>query len=192
MSSKVVATFRSRGGVDWYLHEGRTKTGKPKYFVAKKVGPGALGRMPEGFEFTESINGVVSVRRVDPNPGPVAASDAELVERELQSRKGGRYRVEAKKKELIVYEPEGVSGDELDDRAAMLGLTRAALEAAIGPRRFTPVMRFVADGEGNFRVERMTDRGAGGWSWPLDAGPLESLAKKYLKTLGTEEFFELI
>jgi hypothetical protein len=53
-------------------------------------------------------------------------------------------------------------------------------------------MRFVADGTGHFRVERMTYRGVGGWSSPLDFGPLESLASKYLKALGTEEFFELI
>jgi len=58
--------------------------------------------------------------------------------------------------------------------------------------RIAPVMRFVADGKGNFGVERMTYRGAGGWSSPLDFGPLEILAKKYLKTLGTEEFFERI
>jgi hypothetical protein len=44
-------------------NEGKTKTGKPTYFFARDVGAGVLAQMPEGFEATESINGVVSVRR---------------------------------------------------------------------------------------------------------------------------------
>jgi hypothetical protein len=36
----------NRRGVAFHLHQGTTKTGKPKYCVAKTVGPGALAEMP--------------------------------------------------------------------------------------------------------------------------------------------------
>jgi len=41
----------NRHGVAFHLHQGKTKTGKPKYYVAKTVGAGALAEMPAGFEF---------------------------------------------------------------------------------------------------------------------------------------------
>ncbi len=54
----------NRMGATFYLHGGKTKTGKPRYFVAKTIREGALFAMPDGFEFAESINAVVSVRRL--------------------------------------------------------------------------------------------------------------------------------
>jgi hypothetical protein len=54
-------------------------------------------------------------------------------------------------------------------------------------------MKFVPDAPaGHYSVHRMTYRGEGGWSWPLDTGPLQKLLRKYLKHVGTEEFFELM
>jgi hypothetical protein len=38
----------------------------------------------------------------------------------------------------------------------------------------------------------MAYRGAGGWSYPLDSGPLKKLVAKYLRHVGTEELFELM
>jgi hypothetical protein len=45
----------NRLGVTYYLHEGKTKTGKPRYFTARKIGDGALAAMPAGYEFSESL-----------------------------------------------------------------------------------------------------------------------------------------
>lgn len=50
-------------GVTYYLHEGRTQSGKPRYFFARSVRDGSLAELPTGFEVAESVNGVVSVRR---------------------------------------------------------------------------------------------------------------------------------
>jgi hypothetical protein len=44
---------------------------------------GSLAEMPAGFEFAESINGVVSIRRVDNSPNLVAGDDVELVRRSI-------------------------------------------------------------------------------------------------------------
>ena len=71
-------SYTNRRGDTYYLHAGKTKTGKPRYFVAKKVCEGALASMPDGWEFTESINATVSVRRVKPGAPAVCAPADDL------------------------------------------------------------------------------------------------------------------
>ena len=76
-------SYKNRMGDTCYLHEGKTKTGKPRFFVAKTVRMEALAVMPEGYEFSESINGVVSVRRVDTSAPQIPERDLDLVRTEL-------------------------------------------------------------------------------------------------------------
>jgi hypothetical protein len=52
-------------------------------------------------------------------------------------------------------------------------------------------MRFVPV-DGAYSVQRMTYRGRGGWSWDLDAGSIGSLARKYVKLIGKDAFFDLM
>ena len=49
-------TYTNRMGDTYYLIEGRTKTGKVRYYVSKTLREGALPAMPEGFEFSENIH----------------------------------------------------------------------------------------------------------------------------------------
>ena len=56
-------SYTNRLGATFYLHDGQTKTGKPRYFVAKTIREGALAVMPEGYEFSESINGACRSER---------------------------------------------------------------------------------------------------------------------------------
>ena len=159
-------SYTNRRGQVYYLHAGTTTTGKVRYFVAKAVGPGALSELPEGLEIVESINGVVSVRRIDPNAPRVPDGDLARVRSELANHAHLRsHRAEVVKGEIIVFEP-------------------------IVGTRYAPVMRLMPSGAG-YAVFRMTYRGDGGWSWPLAHGPLEELATRYLKQIGTDEFFEL-
>lgn len=44
----TVFTYVNRMGVRFYLHGGKTKTDKPRYFFARDVRAGALAEMPEG------------------------------------------------------------------------------------------------------------------------------------------------
>jgi hypothetical protein len=56
MTSKRALSYTNRKGQIYYLHAGTTKTGKPRYFVAKTIGDGALDELPPGFEIVETIN----------------------------------------------------------------------------------------------------------------------------------------
>jgi len=121
-----VVTYTNRHGEPYYLHEGRTKTGKAKYVVAKAVGNGALGAMPAGFEITESINGVVSVRKADAACRQVPASDLETVRAEI-ARHLRRYVVDTRDGEIFIHEPEGHYDPE--------GIRQMAAELAVSVER---------------------------------------------------------
>ena len=164
----ITLSYTNRLGRTFYLHKGRTKTGKPRYFVAKTVREDALAAMPDGYEFGESINGVVSVRRVSTKAPKIPDTDLAMVSAELSRHQHlGQHRVEVVKSEVVVYE--------------------------LAYRRYDPVMKFVpAEEPGHYAVHRMTYRGEGGWSWPLTIGPLQKLLKKYIKHVSTEGFFELM
>ena len=191
----------NRHGVAFYLHQGTTKTGKPKYYVAKTVGAGKLATMPAGFEFAESVNGVVSIRRVDNSPKRIADADVEFVRSEVARHRHLRHhRVEAVKAEIVIYEQTGaMSDDELQETARSLGVPTEVFEQRMGAglwakRRCQPVMRFLAstaqaDG---YVVQRMTYRGEGGWSYPLAHGSLAGLVRDFVPRVGTERFFELL
>ncbi len=61
-------------------------------------------------------------------------------------------------------------------------------------RNYNPVMKFVrypAEGPDQYCVHRMTYSGDGGWSYPLDSGPLDKLLRTYIQHIGKDSFFEL-
>jgi hypothetical protein len=186
-------------GDTYYLHEGRTKTGKVRYFVAKTPREGVLSAMPEGFEFSESINGVVSVRKIDLSATSVPEADVALVCAEMARHRHLRgHHIEVVKGEIVVFEPTaGTSPDWATDAARPFLMRPQSPEIWGGSLRrrvrYGPVMKFVPLRErSNYRVHRMTYRGDGGWSWPLASGSLHELLKRFLGCVGTDEFFELL
>jgi len=162
-----VLAHKNRLGVTYYLHEGTTKTGKPRYFFARTVREGALDKVPDGYEITESINGMVSVRTARLDPSPIPAADVELVESALRSQGHLRWHVARSVGDaIVIYEP----------------LARA---------KYAAVMKFERDGD-EYVAFRMTYRGMGGWSWPLASGTLPDLVRQLVPPIGTEAFFDLM
>ena len=233
-------------GVTYYLHAGRTKTGKPRYLVRKTIqrggdgeeereagGPGTgsgkgrrksagtgkrtgkgagkaagkgaarpLTEMPEGYEFSESVNGVVSVRRVDSAAtranARIPESDVEAVRAEVARHAHLRgCKVAVDKGSIVIFEAQGGVPPELV-RELMgmgmgLGMGQGGALPGLGPgARYEPVMRFESDDTATYAVFRMTYRGDGGWSHPLSAGPLKTLLRRYVRHIGTDGFYELM
>jgi len=196
-AAKRPLSYTNRKGRVYYLHAGKTKLGERRYFFAKTVGDGVLTALPVGFEIVESINAVVSLRRIDPNARRVPEADVARVRAELARHPHlRRHRAEAVKGEIMVYEPIGGLTDEVADylvasfqlTPAQLEQRRPVLEKGL---QYTPVMRLVP-ADGQYELRRMTYRGAGGWSPVLARGSLQKLASQYLKQIGTPQFFELL
>jgi hypothetical protein len=150
--------------------------------------------MPEGYEFTESINGVVSVRRIDRRGPQAPAQHVELVRVEMGLHGQLRYyRAEGVRDEIVIFEP--CSGMTLDSEHEPLFGIRwigPAHDLPAVRTRYAPVLKFVPCGAGNYSVYRMTYRGQGGWSWPLASGPLAKLAMQFVGKIGTDAFFDLM
>ena len=198
-SKTAVLSYTNRFGDTYSLHEGRTRTGKARYFAAKTLREGALSAMPEGFEFCESINGVVSVRRIDLAAANVPEADVALARAEMARYVHLQgYRIEVIKGEIVVFEPMGGTPPDWAAEVARRFFMRPEGSQAGGGSlrrrvRYDPVMKFVPLPERRaYSVHRMTYRGDGGWSWPLASGSLHELLKRFLGCVGTDEFFELL
>ena len=185
--------YTNRMGDTYYLHEGKTKTGKPRYFFAKTIREGAITQMPEGFEVSESVNAVVSARRKRKDGAQVPAADLEVVRETMQRLRHLRdCVVRADGKAIVIYEPyprrEQLEGSDFGFGRR---LPASYIEDRMKKAQLSPVMKFEWEGD-EYAVYRMTYRGEGGWSYPLDHGPLERLARKYVRPVGTEQFFDLM
>lgn len=183
-------SYTNRKGKTYFLCEKKTKTGKKRYVFSKEPGDKPVNKIPEGYEITESVNGVVSLSKAVPSP-ILPAEVAAVREAVAAHDHLSRYRVDSRKKDIIVYEPIGPGPEQL---AEALGVRAEALKGLGDDAQYTPVLRFLLVDEERrwFGVERMCYRGSvDGWL-PLGAGKIEKLAKRYVVHLGKESFYELM
>ncbi len=195
-------TYTNRKGLLYYLCQGVTKTGKPRYYFAREPKGEMLEQIPEGYEISESVNGIVSLVKARPAqilPKEIAAVEA-AVRRHPKSR---NYRVSVKHDQINVYERIGPDVDDLMDvlrkslhdlptpSQTTLGRVQSDLDRHA---QFTPVMRFVlADAEQRtFGVQRMCYLGSiDDWIGIGEYGQIDELAARLIPKLGTDKFFEL-
>ncbi len=189
-------TYTNRKGIPFYLCQGVTKTGKPRYFFAREVKGEPVEEIPEGYTITESVNGVVSLSRVQ---------ISQLREEEINAVKDAvarhpkrnRYRVNVRPKRIEVYEAVGPDAGKLvADLSSLLPIfpgEASRLSARLESQaQFTPVLRFtlIDPDARTFEAERMCYLGSIDDFIHIGYGPLEPMASDRIATLGTDEFFE--
>jgi hypothetical protein len=189
-------TYTNRKGFTFYLCQGTTKTGKPRYYFAREIKGEPVEQVPDGYAITESVNGVVSLSKIQAS---------QLREEEINAvkvavarhPKRNRYRVNARPKRIEVYESVGPDAETLiADLSSLFPIFPGAaseLSARLDSRaQFTPVLRFtLIEGEPRtFEAERMCYLGSIDDFIHIDYGPLEPMASNIIATLGTDEFFE--
>jgi len=190
----------NRKGTTYFLRRGVTKTGKTRYFFAREPGGEPVEEIPEGYEIRESVNGVVSL--VKARPALLLETEILAVEKALAQHPRGRlYRLEAKDRQITVYEYVGDDPREvfqrLSGRVSLPGFTEerlARFEAdQLAHGRFAPVMRFTLrdDRKRRFTAERMRYSGMAHWTPIGSYKPIEQLAREFIPALGSDEFFDL-
>jgi len=192
-------TYTNRKGRTYHLCQGITKTGKPRYYFARKPKGEPVEHIPEGYEIKESVNGVVSLAKA--RPAQILPQELAAVEAAVRAHpRSGNYRVGVKDKRIEVYERMGPDAGDLIAGLGERGfpvLGRAGQIQEVLDRRaqFAPVLRFVLeDAETrSFGVQRMCYRSSvDGWLDVRSAsGPVDQLARRLVPVLGTERFFEL-
>lgn len=191
-------TYTNRKGYTYYLCRGTTKTGKARYYFARKIKGEPVEDIPEGYEISESVNGIVSL--VKARPVQIRPAEIEAVEGAVRKHpKASNYRVSVKPDRIDIYERVGPDATDLVAALAREGLLREGLTGRIETEieqhgQFTPVLKFILiDAEArHFGVQRMCYLGSiDDWIDVGVTGSAKELAHQLIPKLGTDRFFEL-
>jgi hypothetical protein len=187
----------NRRGDRYYVLQGRTKTGKPKYYCSRKPEGNRVDRLPEGYEIHESpSNGVTTVRKV--RPSRIVAAERELVERLARELAAVPVIIDVDGDCLVVYASNRSPAASIVLFERLFGQETAA-GAEIGGwieahSHYASELRFTLTDEDErlYSAERWCYRsGIDGW-FPLRGHKsLERIARSYLPHLGQESFYEL-
>lgn len=191
----------NRKGQTFFLCQGITRTGKPRYFFSKTVRPDALEQIPAGYQIEESVNGVVSL--VKDRKQLILPEEIKLIEAALRRHpKGNNYRVSAKGKQITVYERLGSDAEHMAEifgktltmysRQELLEGMQAMLDKNA---QYSPMLHFnlVNAADRTFCAERVTYVSSlPEWVNICDCGPLQSLVDQIIPLLDTDEYFALL
>ena len=193
----MAITYTNRKGFTYFLNQGVTKTGKPRYYFAREQKGEPVDEIPAGYEIEESVNAVVSLVKTRPHliPPEETGSVKAALARHPKTR---NYRMGVKDKTIIIYELRGADVDEIMgifEGFPVLPNARERLEEEQERNgQFAPVMRFSLDDQERreYHAERWCYSGSiDDWIHAGGHGKIEDLAKELIPALGTEEFFEL-
>ena len=163
----MAITHTNRKGQVYYLHRGKTRTGKAMYFFSQQQEGDLADAIPEGYEVHEKPNAQVFLRKkvpTDIRPEEVAA-----VEAGLRAAGIDPFLVEVEKNAIVVHLPDQGRGDLTRIAEELTGggfpLLRAGwLEDMQRQGSYSAMMRFVlADPEQrHFHAKRWCFRGGTG------------------------------
>ncbi len=190
--------YVNRKGDTYYLQQGKTKSGKPRYYFGRKLKAAPLDALPEGYEVYESPqSGQVYARKTVPTE--IRPVERRMVEEVIATVAGLKHAiVDVERNSLVVYLP-GTEGDPLAVLAEALRLPQDVI-AKLGDeltRRayYQKMMRFdLADAEERlYVVHRWCFLGSiDDWVFLDGPAPLADLLDKYARHLGKESFYELM
>lgn len=190
----MTVTHTNRKGKTYYLQQGTTKTGKPKYFFALRDKGDLVGNIPSGYEIYENPNAQVFLRRKRPS----IITDKEIAIVEAGMRQYCRVKdfiIDVKKKIIIIYTPDQ-DVDFLADSLSFLPGARSDKAQAIRQLAlsYSPMLQFVLmdKAKRKFEVRRYCFLGSiDDWIGIGKTGALSELVETYVRHLGEESYFEL-
>jgi len=190
--------YVNRKGDTYYLQQGKTKTGKPRYYFGRKLKAAPLDALPEGYEVYESPEtGQVYARKSVPTE--ISPMERRMVEEAVATQAGLKQAiVDVERKALVVYLPS-TEGKSLQGLRDTLGLPQSVVAALIDEvtRRghYGKMLRFdlVDADERLYVAQRWCFLGSiDDWIFLSGPAPLADLLDKFAKHLGKESFYELI
>jgi hypothetical protein len=203
MTAATALQHENRMGQVYYLQEGKTRTGKPKYYAAKKVTGTPLAAMPEGHEFYERPETAQVVVRKIP-ASPIMEFERQQAEDIVRRASGLKHFIVAIEGDaLVVYAPSvgRADADHLIDVMMGPGLGKASARADalredwIRRSQHMKMLRFelVNPDKREYRAERWCFRGSiDDWFSLPGSGPLARIVEQYARHLDRESFFELM
>jgi len=178
----------------YFLHGGKTKTGKPRYWVSQKSEGNLLESIPEGYEIYERPGGLVFVRKIPKTP--ILPHELQCVQDQLaplnnqlaayiESKCGAYVRTLPAESQRYLEINRSRHESEIRDKEIII------YEVSRG--NAMQVMKFTLYDEETreYLAYRWCFRGREGWKSIGSRGQLQDLACKYCPALGTDQFYEL-
>jgi len=193
----VPITHTNAKGKSYYLHQGTTKTGKPKYYFSMESNGELAASIPVGFEIYENPNAQVFLRRIPPKI--ITDEERQVVEDGMRKYAEVQdYKMDVKGNAIVVYTADqdietlaDVFKDMYPGPSANTQL-RTLLRNEI---HYSPMLQFMLEDaqRRTFVTQRYCFRGAiDDWIDIGTPGKLATLVKKYVGHLGKESYFELM
>jgi hypothetical protein len=186
--------YVNRKGQKYYLHQGTTKTGKPKYFFSMKTEGTLVKIIPDGFEIYENPNAQVFLRTVQPKI--ITDEEIATVEKGMKElSKLQNFKIDVKKDTVYVYTADQEKKELVEIFLSFSFATNENIARSVNNcLSYSSMLRFVLFDEDKriFTAERFCFLGSiDDW---IDIGlpnTLQNLVKKYVKHLGHDSFYEL-
>jgi hypothetical protein len=188
-------TYTNAKGKTYYLHQGTTKTGKPKYHFSMQSEGTLAGSIPAGFEIYENPNAQVFLRRIPPKI--ITDEERQVVEDGMRKYAEVQdYKIDVKGNAIVVYTAD-------QDIETLAGLFQGIYpDPTTNPQlltllrneiHYSPMLQFLLENEQRrlFTAQRYCFRGAIDDWIDIGYGPLTQLVKQYVPHLGQESYFEL-
>lgn len=197
----MAVTYTNRRGETYHLLQGKTKTGKPKYYVSKKPGPNTVDTIPDGYELFESpVDAIVHARKI--RPTVILPEELDETIRIIGRVTGKKiFYVLREGNALVVYWPDRDPGEVSELFSRMFGVSLQSGSdhdtsydhSLMMFMRTSAVLKFVLSNEKKrtFAAERMCFRGEGFWLPCSQSKPLPSLVESLCSHLGQESFYEI-
>jgi len=201
----MAVEYTNRVGQVYYLFEGKTPTGKPRYFFSSQdTGKGVgLDHLPDGYEVYEHPeNAQVFIRKK--RPRLITDIEEQFVKKQVASlQRSRRYLVDCKDKMITIYESNTDPDYFKDAFSQLLSFApnhsdqkrdeAVANALKIIDKNYSAMLRFGLDDKEKrtFIAERFSFRGSID-RWIYLGGPdkFASIVTKYVPLLGTDDFFE--
>jgi hypothetical protein len=190
----VPITHTNAKGKTYYLHQGTTKTGKPKYHFSMQSEGTLAASIPAGFETYETPNAQVFLRRIPPKI--ITDEERQIVEDGMRQYASGQdYKIDVRGNTIEIHTAHQESETFREMFTGFrpdLDQTQVAAFVAQAVH-YSPMMQFLLEDtqRRRFTAQRYCFIGSIDDWIDIGHGSLPTLVKRYVKHLGQESYYEL-
>jgi hypothetical protein len=192
----VPVTHTNAKGQTFFLYQGTTKTGKPKYYFARQSAAPLARAIPAGYEIYENPNAQVFLRQIPPKI--ITDEERQIVEEGMRTYATVKdYKIDVKGNTILIHTAvqdidalAGLCTDLYPDPTANVDLM-ANLRNVV---HYSPMLVFqlVDATRRTFQAQRYCFLGSvDDWIKIGKQGTLATLVKRYVKHLGQESYVAL-
>ncbi len=185
----------NRRNKKFYLYQGTTKLGNPKYFFSSKPDGNPVDVIPDSYEIYENPNAQVFLRKIPPQI--ITPEEIEIVKSGVKKyAKIDYFMIDVKVKNIIIYMPDQNLEQLLEIVSSYHGNNSLRAKNAVAfSLSYSPMMQFVLEDvqTREFTIERWCFRGSvDDWIPLSQSSNLKELVKNYVCHLGKDSFYDLM